>query len=128
MVRSPYLLGILAIVLLYEISSVLADYQFSSYVAAEFPGPALADQRTAYLGRFAMVAGLIGLAIQLLATSLVLRRLGLGAALSVLPVALIAALACLPIFITGARIARGEGALFLGAYLAYLGYMIYPYL
>ena len=45
-----------------------------------------------------------------------------------MPVALVAALACLPIFITGARIARGEGALFLGGYLAYLGYLTYPYL
>jgi AAA family ATP:ADP antiporter len=37
-----------------------------------------------------MVAGLIGLGVQLLATSLVQRRLGLGAALSVLPLALVA--------------------------------------
>jgi AAA family ATP:ADP antiporter len=87
--RSPYLLGILAIVTLYEISSVLADYQFSSYVAAVFPGKALADQRTAYLGQFSVATGLIGLAVQLLATSAVQRRFGLGAALSVLPLLLI---------------------------------------
>ncbi|MBI5503081.1 MAG: hypothetical protein HY907_22740 [Deltaproteobacteria bacterium] len=88
-VRSPYLLGILAIVAFYEISSVLADFQFSSFVAAECPGKVLADQRTAYLGQFSMATGLVGLAVQLLATSYVQRRFGLGAALSVLPVLLI---------------------------------------
>lgn len=38
-----------------------------------------------------------------------------------LPIMIIVAVACLPIFFTGARIDRWEGALFLGYYLAYLG-------
>jgi AAA family ATP:ADP antiporter len=92
--RSPYLLGILGIVTLYEVSSVLADYQFSSLVGATFPGKVLADQRTAYLGQFSLATGLIGLAIQLLATSAIQRRLGLGAALAVLPLALLAGAGC----------------------------------
>ncbi|NMC72474.1 MAG: hypothetical protein GYA57_20790 [Myxococcales bacterium] len=89
-VRSPYLLGILAIVTAYEVSSVIADYQFSAHVAAEFPGRALGDARTAFLGRFSLATGIAGLAIQLLATSAIQRRLGLGAALAVLPLALLA--------------------------------------
>lgn len=41
-----------------------------------------------------------------------------------LPVMLAVAVACLPIFFTGQIVARWEGALFLGYYLAYTGYLI----
>jgi cation:H+ antiporter len=55
-----------------------------------------------------------------------------GAGLTVAPslmafdiwVLLATALACLPVFMTGREIARWEGALFLGYYVAYLGYLI----
>jgi cation:H+ antiporter len=41
-----------------------------------------------------------------------------------LPVALAVAIACLPIFWSGYRIDRWEGALFLGYYVAYIAYLI----
>ena len=41
-----------------------------------------------------------------------------------LPVMIAVAFACLPIFFTGHRIARGEGWLFLAYYAAYTGYLI----
>jgi len=41
-----------------------------------------------------------------------------------LPVMAAVAIACLPVFITGGRISRGEGALFFGYYLAYMTYLI----
>ena len=41
-----------------------------------------------------------------------------------LPVMIAVAVACLPIFFTGHRIARWEGALFLGYYAAYLAYLV----
>jgi cation:H+ antiporter len=41
-----------------------------------------------------------------------------------LPVMLAVAFACLPVFFTGARIERWEGALLLGYYLAYVGYVV----
>lgn len=41
-----------------------------------------------------------------------------------LPVMIAVSLACLPVFFTGSRIARWEGALFLGLYVAYLAYLI----
>jgi len=41
-----------------------------------------------------------------------------------IPVMIAVAFACLPIFATGHRIARWEGALFLAYYAAYLGYLI----
>ena len=40
------------------------------------------------------------------------------------PVMLAVAFACLPIFVTGHRIARWEGALFLGCYLTYAAYLL----
>ena len=40
------------------------------------------------------------------------------------PVMLAAAIVCLPIFFTGARISRGEGAFFFGSYIAYSCYLI----
>jgi cation:H+ antiporter len=41
-----------------------------------------------------------------------------------LPVMVAVAFACLPIFFTGREIARWEGALFLGYYVAYTAYLI----
>ena len=41
-----------------------------------------------------------------------------------LPVMLAVAFACLPIFFTGARISRGEGALLFAYYVAYTGYVV----
>lgn len=41
-----------------------------------------------------------------------------------LPVMIAAAVACLPIFFTGQVVARWEGALFLGYYGAYMGYLL----
>ena len=41
-----------------------------------------------------------------------------------MPVMIAVSVACLPIFFTGHRIARWEGALFLGYYLAYLVFLI----
>lgn len=86
--RSRYLIGILGIVTLYEISSVLADFQFSAFVVDAFPGRAMTDSRTEYLGRFAFFTGLLGIAIQIFATSAIQRRVGVGAALLVLPAAM----------------------------------------
>jgi len=40
-----------------------------------------------------------------------------------IPVMIAVAIACLPVVFTGARISRGEGALFLGYYIAYLVYL-----
>jgi cation:H+ antiporter len=41
-----------------------------------------------------------------------------------LPVMVAVTVACLPIFFTGNRIARGEGALFVGYYAAYTAYLL----
>lgn len=40
------------------------------------------------------------------------------------PVMIAVAIACLPVFFTGYRVARWEGAVFLGYYIAYMVYII----
>jgi cation:H+ antiporter len=61
-------------------------------------------------------------------TSLVATPGGLGAAPPIInfdmEVMLAVAVACLPVFFTGYSIARWEGALFLGCYIAYTAYLI----
>ena len=61
-------------------------------------------------------------------SGLVSGNLGLGVPSSVLAfdiwVMLAVALACLPVFMTGREIARWEGGVFLGYYLAYVAYLI----
>lgn len=42
-----------------------------------------------------------------------------------LPLAALVAIACLPVFRTGSLVSRSEGALFVAAYLAYLGVLIF---
>ncbi|MDO9147415.1 MAG: calcium/sodium antiporter [Hydrogenophaga sp.] len=68
------------------------------------------------------ILGVVGL------SGLVAGSDGLAVASSVLNfdiwVMLAVALACLPIFVTGREIARWEGAVFLGYYVAYVGYLL----
>jgi AAA family ATP:ADP antiporter len=79
--RSPYLLAIVAIVACYEVASTLLDFQFTSTVARTLDGAAI-DRR--FAGVFA-VTNVAALAIQVVATPLVLTRLGVGAGLLFLP-------------------------------------------
>jgi cation:H+ antiporter len=41
-----------------------------------------------------------------------------------IPIMGLVTLACAPVFLTGGRITRWEGGLFVAAYLAYLGYLV----
>lgn len=41
-----------------------------------------------------------------------------------IPVMVLAALACIPVFVSGRRVSRHEGALFVGSYLLYLGLLV----
>lgn len=91
--RSRYLLSIVAIVGLYEMVSTIMDFQFTSSVARALSAPEIP-------GHFAKVFAItnwVALAVQLLLTSFVMRRLGLTTALLVLPIA--AALGSLGFFI-----------------------------
>ena len=85
--RSRYLLSLVAIVGLYEMVSTLLDFQFTSTIAHYLDGPAIGEQ---FARVFAITNG-VSLVVQLLLTSLVMRRFGLTVALLALPVAVLSA-------------------------------------
>ena len=82
---SRYLLGIATLILLYEMVSNIVDFQLSAVVQRTILGAREKDQFFASIGQ---LSGLASIGVQLLATSLVMRRLGMSAALLVLPIAL----------------------------------------
>lgn len=84
--RSPYLLSIVGIVGLYEIVSTVLDFQFTSTIAHYLSGPAIGKQ---FATVFAITNG-VSMCVQLLLTSFVMTRCGVGVALLVLPVAIVA--------------------------------------
>jgi AAA family ATP:ADP antiporter len=84
--RSPYLLSIVALVALYELISAVLDFQFSATTAHFLDAKAI-DQ---HLATVYMITNWVSLAVQLLATGWVMRRFGVSAALSVLPLTVLA--------------------------------------
>jgi ATP:ADP antiporter, AAA family len=83
--RSSYLLAIAAIVGLYELASTVLDFMFTSTVVHYLEGPAIGQH-------FALVFSItnwVAMFVQLLATSMVLRKLGMVTALMVLPAAML---------------------------------------
>ena len=82
---SGYLLAIVAIVGLYELVSTVVDFQFTQSMIRFSESEAARNQNFATV--FA-VTNWLSMAVQLFATSFVMRRFGLGAALMVLPCAI----------------------------------------
>ncbi|MFT5366422.1 MAG: AAA family ATP:ADP antiporter [Candidatus Latescibacterota bacterium] len=83
--RSPYLLSIVAIVGIYEMVSTIVDFQFSATISHYLEGPEIGKQFAtvfAFTNRFAFV-------VQILLTSFVMTRFGVGIALMFLPVAVL---------------------------------------
>ena len=81
--RSPYLLSIVAIVGLYEVVSNTMDFQFTSAVFHFLE----ADVAKAHLFRIFAFTNWTALVVQLLLTSFVMIRFGVGVALLFLPIA-----------------------------------------
>ena len=79
--RSRYLLAVVAIVTLYEIVSTVMDFQFTSTVAHYFEGPAIGQ----HLARVFAITNVVSLLVQVFVTGAVMSRLGIGTALLVLP-------------------------------------------
>lgn len=99
--RSRYLMGIAAVVGLYEVVSTLVDYQFTAtivhYIKTENLGDAFA--------RIFTITNLVAVMVQLLVTRRVLTRAGVGIALSILPLAIMmgsAAYMIFPVLLFGA--------------------------
>lgn len=79
--RSPYLRSIAAIVGIYQMVSTIMDFQFSQGLELLLQGDALA----AHGARVFAITNWLALGVQLLATSFVMQRFGVGVALLVLP-------------------------------------------
>lgn len=84
--RSPYLLSIVGIVGLYEIVSTVLDFQFTSTIAHYLDGPAIGKQFSTVFA----ITNVVSMCVQLFLTSFVMTRFGIGVALFVLPVAILA--------------------------------------
>ncbi len=95
--KSPYLRSIAGLVLLSSLVTTLAAWQFRAMAKTFHPDT---DTLTAFFGSFNVYAGGLSLAAQLLLTSRLLRRFGLGFALLIVPLALTAG--SLAVLISGA--------------------------
>lgn len=84
--HSRYLLGIVAIVGLYEIVSMIVDYQFTAALAESF---ASRHEMAAFQGKVFLTAQLLSLAVQVFITPWILRRFGVTTGLLFLPIVLI---------------------------------------
>jgi len=98
--RSKYLLSIVAIVGLYELASTITDFMFTTTVTHYLSGADIGRQ----FSRVFALTNWVSMFVQFFLTSLVMTRWGLGAALMVLPAALLAgstAFLALPLLWTG---------------------------
>jgi AAA family ATP:ADP antiporter len=83
---SPYLRAIAALVVIAGVTTTVAGWQFKAIAKAAVPNT---DDLAMFFGTFNMVAGLMSLLLQLLLTARVLRTLGVGPALFIVPTAML---------------------------------------
>ena len=83
--RSRYLTAIALVIWLSAYVTTIAGWQFKAIAKANIPDT---DALAAFFGSFNMVAGLAALGLQLFLTSRVLRRVGVGVTLFIVPAAL----------------------------------------
>jgi ATP:ADP antiporter, AAA family len=84
--RSRYLLALMALVSSYEIVSSVVDFQLAATVATAVEG---STEKDAFFGMVGQIVGVASIVVQLVLTSWIMRRLGIGVALLVLPVAVL---------------------------------------
>ncbi len=84
--ESPYLRAIAALVLISALTTTVAGWQFKAIAKAAIPGT---DDLAMFFGTFNMIAGVMSLILQLLLTGRVLRTAGVGAALFIVPTAML---------------------------------------
>lgn len=82
---SKYLTAIAAVILLSSFATAVIGWQFKAIVGASTVGK---DQLAAFFGLFNFYAGLLSFGLQWILTGRLLRRVGLGFALFIVPVAL----------------------------------------
>ncbi|HEX8028390.1 MAG TPA: Npt1/Npt2 family nucleotide transporter [Vicinamibacterales bacterium] len=84
--ESAYLRAIAALVLIAALTTTIAGWQFKAIAKAAVPGT---DDLAMFFGTFNMIAGLMSLVLQLLLTARVLRTVGVGPALFIVPTAML---------------------------------------
>ena len=108
---SPNLRMISTILMITILVSTLLDWQFNQAVERFIPGE---DAKTVFFGRFNLFLNIASVIIQLLLTSFVLGRFGVGVALLVLPVSLLIAnvgIVLVPILLMVTLAKGSEGAI-----------------
>lgn len=83
---SSYLKAIAALILISAMTTTIAGWQFKAIAKASVPGT---DDLAMFFGTFNMVAGLMSLVLQLVLTGRVLRTVGVGPALFIVPTAML---------------------------------------
>lgn len=84
--QSPYLRAIAWLILISAVATTVAGWQFKAIAKASIPGT---DDLAMFFGTFNVIAGLVSLVLQLLLTGRVLRTAGVGAALFIVPAAML---------------------------------------
>jgi AAA family ATP:ADP antiporter len=84
--ESPYLRAIAALILIAALTTTIAGWQFKAIAKASVPDT---DQLAMFFGTFNMIAGVMSLVLQLLLTGRVLRTVGVGPALFIVPTAML---------------------------------------
>lgn len=97
---SPYLKSIAAVVCLAAFVTTVVGWQFKAIAKASIPET---DQLATFFGTFNMMAGLLSLALQLLLTSRILKRAGIGVTLFIVPIAM--TLGSVGLLLTGTLVA-----------------------
>jgi len=98
--ESPYLRAIAALVLISALTTTVAGWQFKAIAKAAIPAT---DELAMFFGTFNMIAGVMSLILQLLLTGRVLRTAGVGAALFIVPTAML--MGSLGVFLLGTLVA-----------------------
>lgn len=109
--RSSHLRTLALLLGLTILVETLVDWQFNRAVELFIAGE---DEKTAFYGSFFALVNVASVAVQVLFTSWVLRRFGIGVALLVLPVALLISaggILAVPVLLTAAATKGAEGAL-----------------
>jgi AAA family ATP:ADP antiporter len=83
---SPYLKAIAALILISALTTTVAGWQFKAIAKSAVPNT---DDLAMFFGTFNMIAGLMSLLLQLLLTGRVLRTMGVGPALFIVPTAML---------------------------------------
>ena len=83
---SSYLKAIAALILIAAMTTTIAGWQFKAIAKAAVPDT---DELAMFFGTFNMIAGLMSLILQLVLTGRVLRTVGVGPALFIVPTAML---------------------------------------